>query len=170
MPTLTISGCWRAWAPSEPAICKPSASAWSTQAWLGARAIQWVAAGQAKTSRAEPATAAAATRAALFRNADTIADSVRCREGEPVRAAGSRGCLRCRASVLDTIEPSVGRAGRAQLPPGCWPGTSHRQWRADDARVPGDGIAGDATRWVLLMHQAAPHAGLAGPELRNRQL
>jgi len=72
--------------------------------------------------------------------------------------------------VLDTIEPSVGRAERAQLPPRCWPGTSHRQWQADAARVHGDGIATDATRWVLLMHQAAPHARIAGPELRNRQL
>src|SRR5580704_9648300 len=169
MPTLTISGCWRACTPSEAAICRPRASAWFTQARLGARAIQWIADGQAKTRRAEPATAAAATRAGLLRNADTIADSFRCREVAPGRLADNRGRLRCRASVQDTIEPSVGRAERAQLSPRCWPGTSNRQWRAD-ARVHGDGIAGDATRWVLLMHQAAPYARIAGPELRNRQL
>ncbi len=29
--------------------------------------------------------------------------------------------------VRDTIEPSVGRAGRAQPSPGCWPGQTHRQ-------------------------------------------
>src|ERR1700731_1740708 len=138
MPTLTISGGWRACAPSEAAICKPRASAWFTQAWLGARVIRWVADGQAKTRRAEPATAAAATWAGLFRNADTIADSFRCREAAPGRAADNRGRLRCRASVQDTIEPSVGRAERAQLPPGCWPATSHRQWRAD-ALVHDDG-------------------------------
>src|SRR6266849_4170570 len=118
MPALTISGCCLACAPSEAASCKPSASAWPTQSRLGARAVQWVAAGQAKTSRAEPATAAAATRAALFRNADTIADSVRCREAAPGRAGENRGGLRCRASVQDTIGPSVGRGERAQLPPG----------------------------------------------------
>src|SRR5271167_1573013 len=119
MPTLTIWGCWRAFVPSEAANCKPSASAWSAQAWLGTRAIQWVAAGQAETRRAEPATAAAATHTGFFRSADTIADSGRCREAALGRAAGNRVCLRCRASVLDTIEPSVGRAERAQLPPRC---------------------------------------------------
>src|SRR5712692_9160505 len=170
MPALTISGCCLACAPSEAASCKPSASAWPTQSRLGARATPWVAAGQAKTSRAEPATAAAATRAGLARNADTIADSLRCRAAAPGRAGENRGGLRCRASVQDTIGPSVGRGERAQLPPGCRPGTSHRHWRTDAARAHGDGIAGKATRWVLSEHQAAPHARITGPELRNRQL
>jgi len=34
-------------------------------------------------------------------------------------------------------------------------------------RVHGDRIAVDTTRWVLLIHQVAPHGPAAGPELRN---
>jgi hypothetical protein len=38
--------------------------------------------------------------------------------------------------------------------------------RADTVRVQGDKIA----RWVLLVHQVAPRAPIAGPELHNRPL
>ena len=113
-----LLGLARGLRPSEPAICRPSASAWPTQDWFEARAIQWAAAGQAENRAAAPTTATAATRMGLCRSADMIASSFRRREGVPGPAAEDRGGFRCRASVLDSIEPPVGRDGRAQLSPG----------------------------------------------------
>src|SRR5580658_1075978 len=80
-PVLTTSGCRRAWMPRAPPACRPSTSASSAHAELGAWAIQWAAAGQTETSRARPATAAGTTRTDLLRNAAAIADRHRGRDG-----------------------------------------------------------------------------------------
>src|SRR5208282_4271649 len=116
MPTLTISGCCLTWTPSEPPSCAPSASAWSTQARLGAPAIQWAALGPAETRRAATAAAATqATQAALLRHADITGAGFRCRQAAPERVGAPRDGLRYQAGVLDTVGPSVGRGKRALL-------------------------------------------------------
>ena len=90
-PVLTTSGCSLAWRPRAPPACRPSTSASSAHAELGAWAIQWAAAGQTETSRARPATAAATTRTDLLRNAAAIASRHRGRGrtgGPGLRQAG----------------------------------------------------------------------------------
>src|SRR5580692_8675854 len=82
-PELTTSGCIRAWMPRAPPACKPSTSAWSAHAELGARAIKWAAVGQAQTSRATPTATATADRTDLLRNAEATAGS---RHSRDVRA------------------------------------------------------------------------------------
>jgi hypothetical protein len=91
--------------------------------------------------RAEAATPMAATRADLLRNGDAAGDGFRCPEAALERLGGNRGYLRYRVGVQDTFGPSVGR---------------------------GEGIAGDATRRVLLVHQAARQPCAKRPKLPKR--
>ena len=64
-----------------------------------------------------------------------------CRAAPP-RRVGELGGLRCRAIVLDRIEPPVGRGDRADR----------------------------AACWMRLINQAAPHARPSGPELHKKHV
>src|SRR5712692_7036787 len=112
----TISGCWLIPAPSMaarwsagpwlvPAAGQPSISAWFRAAGRAANADKWPAANQAATRRAEPVTAAAVTRAGLFRSAGAPGADFRLFWAAAPRGADvDREGFRCLGGVRDTID------------------------------------------------------------------
>jgi hypothetical protein len=92
----------------------------------------------------------------LLRHAGLDGDGFRCREGAP---GDDGGGLRYRTGVLDTIGPSVGRGERAPIASG------ERMLCGFTAT----GSQVDATRWMLLVHQAAPRTHIKRPELPKKQ-
>jgi hypothetical protein len=87
-------------------------------------------------------------------------------------AGEDRDGFRCLATVAvrDTISFRSGAAGALNFHPAAGPAGTPRQRRAHPARVHSDRIAVTTARWVLLIHQGAPPAPVAGAELRKRQV
>ena len=112
--------------------------------------------------RAAPARACAACAAAA--PARTSAGGQPRGDGRAGTAAASGAWLTC------GTQSTFGQARRARsASPGCWPGSpiaSYVRICAGSGRQD----RGAITRWVLLIHQAAPRAPFRGPELRKWQM